>query len=439
MADPFHTHAAILSTGDELVMGQLQDTNARWLAERLTRRGIRVIETRIVGDQLEDLVEAMKQLCQRAPLIVMSGGLGATDGDLTRQAICSLTGDELVNDQAAADRLISYLNSRGRAVTQRQLRQAQRPAKATCLSNTVGTAPGLHVRHGGSDVYCLPGPSGELRPMWDAHVEPRLRPDPARSVTSRLLYATGLPEADAADLVKDLTARGQRITVNLTASGGILTVRTRAEGEPTHELLAQYEQVLQTIRSRLGRYCFGDAAASDTPANQLLCASVLNQLKERHSTLATIESCTGGMLGQILTAVPGSSAAYTGGLVTYSNLLKQNLASVPPDLIAAHGAVSEQTAKAMATGGLSATGAGYALSITGVAGPEGGSADKPVGTVWIGLASGVPCSSTVQTRCFRFPGDRNDVRTRACTSALTMLFFALSGTEPGRLLWQTVP
>lgn len=435
-----HTHAAILSTGDELVMGQLQDTNTRWIAERLTEAGIRVGETAAVGDELDGLVATLKRLCSAAPLVVMSGGLGATDGDLTRQAVCRLTDDTLITDPDTGARLTAYLTARGRQVTQRQLLQAQRPSLSMPLPNSVGTAPGLLARVGSTDLFCLPGPPGELRPMWRDGVAPRLRPDPAHAVVARLLYSAGMPEADAADKLRDLTSRGGEITVNLTASGGILTVRARAEGALTTELAARFEQTLKIIRERLGDHCFAEAPASDAPSGERLCAAVLDSLKGRGETLVTVESCSGGMLGQMLTAIPGSSAAYAGGLVTYSNGLKSALAHVPPEVIKAHGAVSRETATAMAIGGLQATGASHALSITGIAGPDGGTPDKPVGTVWIARASRTSTSPSLDARGFRFTGDRVDVRVRACTSALTMLLFALRGVEPsGRLLWQHVP
>jgi nicotinamide-nucleotide amidase len=434
-----HTHAAILSTGDELVMGQLQDTNARWVAERLTESSIRVVEAAMVGDDLAGLVNSMKRLSSIAPLVIMSGGLGATDGDLTRQAVCDATGDSLVTDEQTKATLSAYLTGRGRVVSERQLRQAQRPSRATPLSNAVGTAPGLHAKIGDTDLFCLPGPPGELRPMWRDHVAPRLRLDQTRGVAARLLYVVGMPEADAADVLRDLTARGGDITVNLTASGGVLTIRARAEGVQTDDLRTRFERTLATVRERLGDHLVTEAPASDVSSNERLCSAVLDTLKAKVQTLATVESCTGGMLGQMLTAIPGSSAAYLGGLVTYSNQLKSAFASVPAETITAHGAVSRETATAMAVGGLRATRASHAVSITGIAGPDGGSTEKPVGTVWIALASANPTGDhALDVRGFRFTGDRIDVRIRACTTALTMLLFVLRGRQAGRLLWQHV-
>ncbi|MDP1661346.1 MAG: nicotinamide-nucleotide amidohydrolase family protein [Phycisphaerales bacterium] len=434
-----HTHAAILSTGDELVMGQLQDTNTRWLAERLSDRGIRVVEAATVGDDLDVLSATLARLCAAAPLVVMSGGLGATDGDLTRQAVCYLTKDALTTDEAVADQLTAYLTARGKAVTERQLRQAQRPTRAVTLANTVGTAPGLYAATGSADLFCLPGPPGELRPMWRDHVEPRLRPDPRCGVCAHLVYAAGIPEADAADRLRELTQRGRDITVNLTASGGILTIRARAEGELTPDLAKRFDAALAAVRDLLGPHVIAEAPASDRPANELLCAAVLDTLRRGGQTLATVESCSGGMLGQMLTAITGSSDAYLGGAVTYADELKVALAAVPKATIESHGAVSRETATAMALGGLAATGATHALAVTGIAGPGGATIDKPVGMVWIARAARGPGPLAVDARCFRFTGDRHDVRTRSCTTALTMLLFALKNSDPGRLLWQHVP
>jgi len=439
MAGTLHTHAAILSTGDELTMGQLQDTNARWIAERLTEAGVRVVEAATVGDDLPALAATLQRLTAGAPLVVMSGGLGPTDGDLTRRAVCEVTGDSLVVDDGVADGLRAYLTARGRAVTERQMRQAERPSLATPLHNAAGTAPGLHAVVGGSDLVCLPGPPGELRPMWRRHVEPLLRPEPGRAVATRLLFVAGVPEADAADAIRDLTARGGEITVNLTASGGVLTVRARAEGTQTPQLRDRFEATLGLVRQRLGAGLFAEGPSSDVSAGERLCSAVLDALTEKRETLATVESCTGGMLGEMLTAVPGSSSAYIGGVVTYSNALKASLVGVPTPVLEAEGAVSARTARLMALGGQRTTGATHTLSITGVAGPGGGSAEKPVGTVWIGRARAGAAADDAEVRGFRFTGERADIRVRACTTALTMLLFALRGRTPGRLLWEHAP
>ncbi len=459
---PNHTRAAILSTGDELLIGQLLDTNSRYFADLLTTAGIIPLEHLTVGDDMGQLVASIRRLAESAPLLIMSGGLGPTDGDLTRHALAQVMGEPLVEDGDARAALEARLRARGREVTERQLRQARRPASARCLANANGTAPGLHARitvaaaHGLTDVYCLPGPPGELRPMFERAVLSELRPQPGRLVATRLLQLIGLGESDAVDKLAGLTARDRNPLVGITASGAVLTIRIRYEGDASRaradELLAEAEA---EVRSRLGRYIFGTGA--DT-----LASAVIGRLRTAGRTVATVESCTGGLLAGMLTEVPGSSAVVVGGLVTYANALKTSLTGVPAELIEQHGAVSEPVARAMAIGGLSRCQSDHALAITGVAGPGGGTDAKPVGTVWIAHAwrpvaggTGVPQPGVPQpgaaacdVRRFWFPGGRDDVRTRSARTALAMLFFGQPGSEANspddeqrgerapKLLWQ---
>lgn len=438
-----HERAVILSTGDEIVIGQLQDSNARFLADRLTSLGIRVLEHAAVGDDRALLAATIRRLAESAHLVIMSGGLGPTEGDLTRPAVCDVLGAPLVTDESAFDALRQLLAKRGREVTERQARQAQRPAPARCLPNPFGTAPGLHVPipvaadHQTADLFCLPGPPGELRPMFESSVVSALRPAPGVRIITRLLYAVGVPEADAVTRLGDLTRRDRNPLVGITASGGVLTLRIRYEGDaPAGHAAALVADAERAARSALGDHIFGSG-------EQTLPSVVLDQLKARGRSLAVVESCTGGLLGQLVTAVSGSSAAFVGGWLTYSNALKARLVGVPAEMLAAHGAVSEPVARAMALGGLERSGADHALAVTGIAGPDGGSAQKPVGTAWIAHAWREPNGAEADARLFRFTGDREDVRQRAARTALAMLYFALAAPGPirraGTLLWQVPP
>lgn len=449
-----HTHAAILSTGDEIIFGQLQDTNARWIAQRLVERGITPVEHAAVADDEAALAEALRRLAARVPLIVMSGGLGPTDGDLTRAALGRVLGEPLVTDPGALEALTQRLRARGRVMTDRQARQAQRPGSAVCLPNALGTAPGLHAvvpsagtggaGHAGSDVFCLPGPPAELQGLWTAEVDPRLRPAAGRRILTRLLHVTGVAESDAVERMGALTARDRVPLVGVTASGGVLTIRIRYEGEADPGAARSLvEQSESAVRAALGAAVFG-------VDGETLAAAVQRRLRERGETLAVVESCTGGLLGKLLTDVPGSSETMLGGWITYANALKADLVGVPGDALTRHGAVSDQVASAMALGGLNRLGASHVLAITGVAGPGGGSEAKPVGTVWIGYARRVPGGSSsgasttsVSARRFSIPGNRDDVRARAATAALSMLWFALAsgpgGTTGGPLLWEAMP
>jgi nicotinamide-nucleotide amidase len=453
-SDVVHDKAVIISTGDELMTGQLQDSNARWLSERLVELGILTVEHIAVGDDSTDLFEAIHRAARRAPLVVMSGGLGPTDGDLTREELCRATGDTLVLDPGLRAELEARFAKRGRALTARQERQAYRPSKATALPNELGTAPGLAARLGvdspwkWSQVFCLPGPPSELRPMFEREVVPRLSPPPGRVVLTRLLHVIGLAEADCVDRLGELTRRDRTPLVGITASGGILTIRIRYEGggaggdsageDARHKALRRVDETERTIRGILGDHVLPTDAQGRSGV-ECLSASILADLGERSRTLAVVESCTGGMLGEMITAIPGSSAAFRGGYITYSNDLKVNL-GVDAGAIARLGAVSPEVASQMALRGLERSGAHFCLALTGIAGPDGGTAAKPVGTVHIGLASREigAGASAAGARHFVFSGDREDVRRRACVSAMAMLHFALRGCPAGepRLLWE---
>ena len=439
MSQPFHDRALVLSTGDEIITGQLQDTNARWLAQRLVDVGIMPVEHRAVPDELPALVAALRDACGRAPLVVMSGGLGPTDGDLTRQALAQLTGDELVLDTEAHGAISAMLAKRGREMTERQARQALRPASARCLPNAFGTAPGLHMRvNGTSEVIALPGPPGELRPMFAALVKPLLRPPSGRTVLTRLAHIVGIPEADCVTRLGDLTKRNRVPLVGITASGGILTLRIRYEG-PAAGALAAVDAAEAAARAALGDHLFASAEGAASGVESLV-RTVLSLVRERGETLSVVESCTGGTLGELISSVPGSSAVFVGGAIVYANAMKVEL-GVRRCTLDAHGAVSRACCDELCGAGLARHGSGHVLAITGIAGPDGGTPEKPVGTVFIGCAgrgAGNEPAGRADVRRFLFTGDREDVRRRACVSALTMLYFRLRGLPAGqpRLLWQ---
>lgn len=439
-----HQRAVIISSGDELITGQLLDTNARWLAQRLVDRGITPLEFAVLGDDAAQIADTLRRAARSCTLVVMSGGLGPTEGDLTRAGLAAALGEPLVTDEPALEALRARLAARGRTPTDLQARQAQRPRSAVALPNAHGTAPGLRAvippdRSGAPapcEVYCLPGPPGELRPMWVDQVEPRLRPPPGHAVVTRLIHAAGLPEADAAVRLAAYTARGRTPVVNITASQSVLTIRLCARG-PRAECQAAVERTAAEIRAILGAHVFGEG-------ERTLAASVLESLGASGRTLATVESCTGGLLGRLLTDVPGASNTYVGGWVTYTGAMKHALVGVSRELIERRGAVSREVAAAMAHGGLERSGADVAVAVTGIAGPGGGTPRTPVGTVWIALAQRATspgAAAGLEARCFRFPGEREEVRQRAAMAALTMLHFAAAtpGAPAPRLVWEVQP
>ncbi|HYE61282.1 MAG TPA: CinA family nicotinamide mononucleotide deamidase-related protein [Phycisphaerales bacterium] len=437
-----HERAAIVSVGDELSLGQTVNTNSRWVAERLTGVGIITVEHVTVADDEAALVGALSRLAGVVDLLIVTGGLGPTLDDLTRQALAAAMGDTLVEDAIALEQVSAWFTSRGRVMPELNKVQALRPTRATSLQNLHGTAPGLHGVIGRCDCFCLPGPPREMQPMFSAQVAPRLRPPPGRTVATRVLHTVGIGESDLATRLGAMMKRqgDEGVLVGTTASGGIVSVRLRYEGP-----LAPYdadhllEKHMREVRVRAGAYVFG--TGEDT-----LAGVVVKLLRERGERVGAVESCTGGLLSGMLTDVAGSSQVFAGGLITYSNALKQSLAGVDASLFGPEGpgAVSRECALAMATGGLEKLGVEHCLAITGIAGPGGAvpafgtRPGKPVGTVYIARASRQAGAGRVSTdvRHFTMAGDRASVRDWSAKSALAMLRLHLAGAEELKLLRQ---
>lgn len=427
-----HTNAAILSVGDELTLGQTLDTNSQWLADQLIGVGALTIEHATVPDDAAAVADALRRLAAGADVVIVTGGLGPTLDDLTRRGLALAMGGALVEDATALGQIRAWFAKAGRDMPEPNRAQAQRPEGAHCLENTAGTAPGLHGAVGKSDVFCLPGPPREMREMFERSVLPRLHPPPGRAIRTRALHCFGLGESDIAVRLGELMDRTRNPLVGTTVSRGIVTCRIRHQTNRARQQAANgpVDPITDTerlIRDRLGPYVFG--ADGDT-----LPSVVLDELKRRGETLAVVESCTGGLLGTLITDVPGSSAAFLGGWVTYTDEMKQREVRVPASIFAKDGpgAVSRECAEAMARGGLERSGATHCLSITGIAGPEGGSDAKPVGTVWIARAS----RDETESRRFLFMGDRAGIRDWAAKSALAMLRLALISESQTRLLRQ---
>jgi nicotinamide-nucleotide amidase len=421
-----HRTAGILSIGDELTLGQSLDTNSHWLAQRLLDIGIKPIEHVTVPDDLDAHVRVLQRLAATCDLVISTGGLGPTADDLTRAALARASDDELIEDPVAVAQIERWFAKSGRALNAINRVQALRPSRGECLENEHGTAPGLWGRVGEVELYCLPGPPREMKPIFEKLVRPRLRPMNDRLVRTLVLPTIGLGESDVALKLGELMRRDRAVMVGTTASKGVVSVRLRYEGDPAHAD-AQVRDAEAQVRERLGPIIFKHGEVS-------LAAELLGLLREQGLTLATVESCTGGLLGGLLTDVPGSSAVYTGGWVTYSNAMKQSLVGVDASILSPSGpgAVSAACAAAMARGGLARSGASLCVSITGIAGPDGGSEAKPVGTVWI--AFGHSSDAAVEARRFVLAGDRANVREWACVAALAMIRQRAIGDEAPKLL-----
>lgn len=455
MEEVVHDRAAVLAVGDELVLGESLDTNSAWISARLMEHGIRVVEHATVGDDLERLTAALLRLGAAYPLVVVTGGLGPTRDDLTRRALARATEESLVEDADALAWLEEMMRARGTTLTPDRRVQAQRPAGAMCLRNQVGTAPGLYGRmvapveilelsdvegrtlsreEDVCDVFCLPGPPREMMPMFEREVVSRLAPPRGKAIAVRLVRTFGLPEAEVARRLGDMMERGRNPIVGTTASGGVVTVRVRYEGSAAGSQEG-VKEIVARVRDRIGEYVFGEG---DTTLPEALVGA----LRDRAERLVVVESCTGGKIGALVTSVPGASNVFDGGWITYANTMKVGQVGVKEQLITGGpGAVSREVAEAMAEGALEAArresvDATHALAITGIAGPGGGSKDKPVGTVWVCRASRADDAIDIDSRRFLIPGDREDVRERSAMLALGMLWHHVVHARSPRLIWE---
>ncbi len=374
--------AEIISIGSELVSGQSLDTNSRWLSQQLGSLGIPVAFHTTLGDELEDHLAAFRTAIDRVDLVIMSGGLGPTQDDLTREALAHCAGVPLVEDPDSLAAIAAMFARRNRPMVERNRVQALFPGGAEPMANPVGTAPGIWMSIGRATIAALPGVPSEMKRMFSDEVVPRLsRLGIAdRFIVHRKINLFGKGESDIETQAMDLTARGRVPEVGITAHDATISFRITGVGATEEDARALIEPTAELIHERFGSLVLGEG--SDDVAEALAAA-----MARTGSTLASAESCTGGLIAHLLTAIPGISASYLGGAVTYSNASKTELLGVPADLIAAHGAVSPEVAAAMAEGVRTRLGATIGISTTGVAGPGGGTPEKPVGLVYLGLST----------------------------------------------------
>ncbi len=421
--------AAILSIGDELVQGQTLDRNSAWLSERLISLGVSTIEHRTVADDVAAIAAAFSSLADRASIVISTGGLGPTLDDLTREAMAiAFDGSpQLVEDESARATIERWFAGRHRPMPESNRRQALRAPSSRCLPNPHGTAPGLVIERGHLLVLALPGPPREMQPMFEAEVLPRLGGlGSGEAIAVESVHAFGEGESSLAERLGELMDRGRNPSVGTAASPGRVTARIRVTGRPD-EAAALAGSMADEVARRWAPFAYG---RGETTLPEATAAAIL----AAGCTLSVAESCTAGLIGEMIVSVSGASRFFEGGWIVYSNALKTSQLGVPEALIAAHGAVSEPVAAAMAIGAAARAGTDLSLSVTGIAGPTGGSAEKPVGTVFIGLCD--RRHGVTQVRRFRFPGDRGDVRERTAKSALSMLRFHLEGVGGTRLLWE---
>jgi len=405
--------AYLISTGTELLQGTTPDTNSVFLAEQLQALGIKVVGKSTVGDEQEQIKQAFSAGLASADLVVSTGGLGPTFDDLTKQVACEVMGCELELRLEEAERIRAYFTQRQRAMPDINLRQAMFPAEAAVLSNRAGTAPGMYLAKNGKLVVLLPGPPREMQPMFEQEVVPLLRRDLGEKLPSifrRTIKTLGMGESQVEESLRSLMQSSPGNSIALLAVDGEVHIRLTREELHGAEYSLELDRLAERMIDKLGRNVYG---GDDDSLNTV----VARLLRQKGRTLATAESCTGGLLGKMITDLPGSSDYYWGGAVTYSNQAKELLLGVRPHTLHTFGAVSRETAREMAEGMRLKALSDYALAITGVAGPGGGSPEKPVGLVYIALAHPEGC----EVRELRFGLGRDYIRILSAKSALDLL------------------
>jgi nicotinamide-nucleotide amidase len=405
--------AEIIAVGSELLTPYRLDTNSLFLTSQLNQLGIRVVHKTVVGDTPDDMHSSFQHALERAEVIVSSGGLGPTDDDRTRQAVADLLGRRLRTDEA----VLRHIKERfqrfrpGRVMPEINARQALVPEGAAVLPNPNGTAPGLWLESNGHVLILLPGVPAELRALFETQVKPRLaRLGEKLRLYTRELRITGLPESEVETRVSPLYALYPNTETTILASPPGIQLHPSVWSDDPAKAEKLLDEIVDRMALALGEHLYSSHGES-------LEEVVGRILTENRATIAVAESCTGGLLAERLTNVPGSSVYFLGGVVCYSNELKSRLVDVPPSLIEAKGAVSPDVALALAEGVRKLTGSRFGVGVTGIAGPGGGTPEKPVGLVYIGLAD----ERGPRQKEFRFLGDRDRIRLFASQAALDMV------------------
>jgi nicotinamide-nucleotide amidase len=406
--------AAVLCIGTELTRGELVNTNAAWLAESLTRIGLEVASVDCVDDDRGRIEAYLRRLSAEHAVLVCTGGLGPTTDDMTTECAARVAGVELVRDSASYQHIEERVRRYGRPdMLQANAKQADFPAGARILPNQNGTAPGFCVSFGRTPAYFMPGVPSEMKAMFESYVAPDLAGLVTEARQQIVLRCFGLPESDVNQRLRGVEDE-HGVYIGYRASLPEIEVKVLASAQTIAEATARARRAADEVRARLGDHVYGEGFGS-------LPDHVGALLAARGRTLAIAESCTGGLAAELCTRTPGSSRYFLGGAVTYANQAKTSQLGVPAELIAAHGAVSAEVARAMAEGVRQRFGSDYGLAFTGVAGPDGGSERKPVGLVHWALASADGCQLGERV----FIGSRLDIRRRAVFQGFDLLRRAL--------------
>lgn len=411
-----NTH--IISIGDELLIGQVINTNASWMAAELNKNDIDVTRVETIGDESDAILNALKRSEQQADVVLITGGLGPTKDDITKKVLCDYFGGHLVMHQPSLRNVSDFFEKRGLPLTEVNRAQALVPDCCTPLLNGMGTAPTMWFEHNGKIIVSMPGVPFEMQWMMHTHIIPKLRQHFSKgAILHKTVLTFGIGESFLADKIESWElALPQNFHLAYLPEAGKVRLRLTAHGDNHNQLSSTMEQQIESLYQLIGDNIYG--YDDDT-----LSSVVGQRLSEQHSTVATAESCTGGLLGNFITETPGASAYYVGGIIAYDTRIKTQLLGVQTDILKQYGAVSRETAEAMAIGCRERFGTNYAIATTGIAGPDGGTTDKPLGTVWIAVAD----NSGVQARKYVFRTTRTQHQQRTANQALFNLWCVMSG------------
>ena len=409
--------AEIITIGDEILIGQIVDTNSAWMAQRLNAIGIRVKQVSSVADHPADIIVALTLASGRADIILVTGGLGPTKDDVTKQAMSVYFDCGLRRDAKVLAHVESIFRRSDRPMLEINRRQADVLDKSEVLFNDMGTAPGMWIEHKGKPYVIMPGVPFEMKHVMEERVLPRLTNLPGRlPLWHHTLLTGGIGESFLAEKIADIEAAlPPHIHLAYLPKPGLVRLRLTAEGEQLEALKNETQTIAMQLKERIGPYFL---ANEDTSLEVL----IRDFMQQRELLLATAESCTGGNIARLITALPGSSSMFEGGAVTYSNATKKNLLGVRQETLDSHGAVSEETVREMAAGAQANFGVDYAIAVSGIAGPDGGTPEKPVGLVWIAVAG----KNGVIARKHLFGQDRAINIERSSAAALLMLWQLLN-------------
>lgn len=402
----------LVSVGTELLLGNIVNTNARYLSEKCAMLGLSVYYQTTVGDNEERLAEVIKTALNRSDIVILNGGLGPAEDDLTKETCAKVMGLPLVTDQHTKERLKEYYKGRKKEdLPESNWKQAVIPEGAVVFDNGNGTAPGLVVEQNGKTVILVPGPPNELYPMMEKQICPYLQKKNEEVILSQMVKICGFGESKVEEMILDLIDKQTNPTLATYAKQGEVHLRVTARAATEEEAKKLLKPMVKEIKKRFGE------AVYTTDEKETLTDVVVKLLKKHELTVTTAESCTGGLLAGTLVGVPGVSEVFREGFVTYSNKAKRKLLDVSKSTLKKYGAVSAQTAKEMAKGGVFATDADICVAITGLAGPDGATPEKPIGLVYIACYM----NDKVHVEEFRFKGDRQKIRERSVVQALDVL------------------